>query len=220
MLNFFPAILLFLFTGSTLGAQEYRLYTDDFIMPDLRNPVIISLKDDARHISSRKYKLESAKGATVLERANGGYKVLFDRDEVYRNNGIVHFTVQMDGATLPQTFTMPTIRNIRFNFYTDSIKPVLNYYVNVEGEFTDGSILPLDTSLVSITADNGHMDGMEWILPRRRDFEKVVFTATYRYDNNLTKTAERYLKKYADPRDDAGYQERTEEEIKRDNRRR
>src|SRR4051812_13754908 len=67
------------------------------------------------------------------------------------------------------------LKRVYFNLYTDSIKTVLNYYVNVEGEYRDGSYLPLDTNTVVITADNGSMVGNEWRAPKEIRFEKVTF---------------------------------------------
>jgi hypothetical protein len=89
--------------------------------------------------------------------------------------------------------------------YTDSIKPVLNFYVNIEGVFTNGRILPLDTSMVTISSDVGSMVGMEWVVPKTLNFDKVTFTATAKYNPQLQQTETIYLKKFKDVRDTNGY---------------
>lgn len=95
----------------------------------------------------------------------------------------------------------PLVR-IYFNLYTDSIKPVLNFYVNVEGEYSDGRILPMDTGTVKIAADSGEMAGMEWLvkagMPR---YEKVTFTVTARENPALQDRVTVWMKKSPDPAD-------------------
>jgi hypothetical protein len=58
-----------------------------------------------------------------------------------------------------------------------------------------------------MTSDEGTMKGMEWILPKERNFEKVTFTATSRVNPSLRCTVTLYLNKYKDPRDAEGYEE-------------
>src|SRR5947209_1944729 len=77
------------------------------------------------------------------------------------------------------------LQRVYFNLYTDSIKTVLNYYVNVEGQYEHNRILPLDTSLVVITSDKGSMVGNEWIVPQKIDFEKVTFTTFAKENHKL-----------------------------------
>lgn len=98
------------------------------------------------------------------------------------------------------------LKRIYFDLYTDSIKPVLNYYVNVVGELKKGGYLPLDSNHIILTCDNGRMSGNEWMLPSRIDFEKVTFTATDRNNSALTEKVTVYIKKGRDPRDAAGYE--------------
>ena len=95
------------------------------------------------------------------------------------------------------------LKRIYFNLYTDSIKTVLNYYVNVEGEYTDGRYLPLDASTISLTADNGTISGNEWIAPAEIRFEKVTFRAVAKGNPKLHDEITVWLKRAKDPRDDA-----------------
>jgi hypothetical protein len=89
--------------------------------------------------------------------------------------------------------------------YTDSIKPVLNFYVNVEGVFTNGRILPLDTGMVIVTSDVGEMNGMEWVVPEKIGFYKVTFTAIAKHNPDLRSEKTIFIKKFKDSRDTNGY---------------
>ena len=92
-------------------------------------------------------------------------------------------------------------RRIYFNPYTDSIKTILNFYVNVEGEFSKGKYLPLDTSQIVITSDLGTMSGNEWIAPSHINFEKVRFHAQWKNDASIQADTVIWLKRCIDPRD-------------------
>jgi hypothetical protein len=99
------------------------------------------------------------------------------------------------------------LKRIYFNLYTDSIKTILNYYVNVEGEYRNGRFLPLDTNSITITADNGRMSGNEWIAPKDIHFEKVTFHVTAKGRPELHDQVTVWLKRAKDPRDDMNYGE-------------
>ena len=89
-----------------------------------------------------------------------------------------------------------------FNLYTDSIKTILNYYVNVEGEYSNGRFLPMDTGVIRIIADHGAMSGNEWIAPKEIDFEKVTFHAIAKEDPRINDRVTVWLKRAKDPRDE------------------
>jgi hypothetical protein len=99
------------------------------------------------------------------------------------------------------------LKRVYFNLYTDSIKTILNYYVNVEGEYRNGNFLPLDTNSVFITADNGRMAGNEWIAPKDIRFEKVTFHVKAKGRPELHDQITVWLKRAKDPRDDMNYGE-------------
>ena len=96
----------------------------------------------------------------------------------------------------------PKLKRIYFNLYTDSIKTILNYYVNVEGEYNNGRILPMDAGTITITADHGSMSGVEWIAPKTIDFEKVSFQAVAKDDPGIRADITVWLKRAKDPRDE------------------
>ena len=94
------------------------------------------------------------------------------------------------------------LKRIYFNLYTDSIKTVLNYYVNVEGEYANGRILPMDTGSILLRADRGRMSGNEWIAPARIDFEQVTFIATAKSNPAIHDRITVWMKRAKDPRDE------------------
>ncbi len=94
---------------------------------------------------------------------------------------------------------------IWFNPYADSIKPVLNYYIAVDGEFSDGSFLPMDSSYINLTADHGTLAGNEWVLPKTIDFDRVTFRAEGRNNPALRDSITLWIKKSRDQRDAPDY---------------
>ncbi len=94
------------------------------------------------------------------------------------------------------------LKRIYFNLYTDSIKTVLNYYVNVEGEYSDGRYLPLDAATIQLTADNGTISGNEWVAPKEIHFENVHFQVISKDNPKLHDQITVWLKKGKDPRDE------------------
>lgn len=101
----------------------------------------------------------------------------------------------------------PRLKTVYFNLYTDSLKPVLNYYVNVEGQTISGNYLPLDTTDVTLRADWGEMRGNEWVIPRVLLYDSVTFTATSRANPALRDQITIWIQKRKDPRDAPGYEE-------------
>lgn len=110
------------------------------------------------------------------------------------------------------------LKRIYFNLYTDSIKTILNYYVNVEGEYANGQVLPMDAGTITIIADRGTMQGMEWIAPKVIDFEKVTFHAVAKDDARINDRVTVWLKREKDPRDEMDMPVEPEEIRKRGRR--
>lgn len=214
-LMFFVLLVL---CSLNLHAQVYRLSYDAGALPELYNQVYISAEikqhGNFQKLAAGRYKL-STKDA-LLE----GNLLRYDRQRLYENNGVIHFTLRTGNQDIPVTLQLPTLEDVSVNLYTDSIKPILNYYLNVEGRFSNGRVFPLDTNFVTVTSNEGRMNGLEWILPKDRDFEKVTFIVTNKFRPADSEQVTLYLKKHKDPRDDPGYQERSEEEIINSNRRR
>jgi hypothetical protein len=118
---------------------------------------------------------------------------------------VSHFTSDKGGGI--------KLRRLYFNLYTDSLKPVLNYYVNVEGETADGNYLPLDTTDMVLTASWGQMRGNEWVIPKVLLHDSVTFTATSRRNVNLSDRITIWIQKRKDPRDAPDYLEPGAEDL-------
>ncbi len=110
--------------------------------------------------------------------------------------------LSMAFGAFSQTGRPARLKRIYFNLYTDSIKTILNYYVNVEGEYSDGRILPLDAASMTLSADHGSITGSEWVPPKHIDFEKVRFRAVANDDPGLQAEVTVWLKRAKDPRDE------------------
>lgn len=214
-------MFLFLFvllSFSYAFSQEFRLGYDGKTLPELYQRTNIFVEERKGNefiiVNPKRYKI-----ATQDAKLSGN-TLTYDRQSVYAHDGRINFILLIDSKRLPLTLDMPVLQHISFNMYTDSIKPILNYYVNLEGKFSNGRTFPLDTTFVLIKSDHGSMNGFEWVLPTVHDFEKITFTAQTRFPPFLEATKTLYLKKYIDPRDAQDYQDRTEEEIIKDRKKR
>ena len=97
----------------------------------------------------------------------------------------------------------PALKRIYFNLYTDSLKPVLNYYVNVEGELKDGRYLPLDTNDVRLTCSWGTLSNMEWVIPRVIAQDSVTFFVVAKNNAALRDSVTVFIQRRKDPEDEA-----------------
>jgi hypothetical protein len=107
----------------------------------------------------------------------------------------------MPAAASAQQRSNEQLKRIYFNLYTDSIKTILDFYLNVEGEYRDGRFLPLDTSQVVFSTDQGSMRGNAWKPPAHIDFEKVHFEVRAKGRPELHDSITVWLKRARDPRD-------------------
>lgn len=183
-------VVLYCHTGI---CQQYKLSYDSGNIPELYDEVELVVQQST---GSGDYKV--IKNGYTLQAQTGtivGKVLKFDRAAVQRNAGILSFTLTYNKEVHNLTLTLPVLTKIRFNPYADSIKPVLNYYLNVEGVFSNGKIYPLDASHVNIAAGRGTMQDMEWIKPETVDFDKVSFVARYKYDSTITAETTVYIQK-------------------------
>ncbi len=183
-------VVLYCHTGI---CQQYKLSYDSRNIPELYDEVELAVQQST---GSGGYKVIRSGYTLQAETGTIEGKVLkFDRAVVQRNAGTLHFTLTYNKQVHNLTLTLPVLTKIHFNLYADSIKPVLNYYLNVEGVFSNGKIYPLDVSHVNIAASRGTMQDMEWIKPAKIDFDKVSFVARYKYDSTITAETTVYIKK-------------------------
>ncbi|HRO43520.1 MAG TPA: hypothetical protein PL009_11850 [Flavipsychrobacter sp.] len=196
------AAILFLLFPTVAIAQQYRLTYDVSTIPELYLQTTISLEEKRGTSYERysgKYRISSQQGSLR------GLDFSYMEDDLLKTNGSFLFTVEVRGEKLQLPLKVPMLTALRFNFYTDSIKPILNYYLNVEGVFSSGKILPLSATHVTVTSDVGAVQEMEWIAPKQRNFEKVKFTAVSKSHPSIKTDAIVYLKKEVDPRDAENY---------------
>lgn len=193
-----------LLTLKASGQEEFRLNYDSSSVPELYPHVSVFLEEkspDGYRRYKGKYKLETRDGVLT------GQEFTFHRNAASDSGVVAHFKVTADKKTFFLPLRFPALKDIRFNLYTDSIKPVLNFYVNVEGIFSSGRILPLTENEVVITCSEGIMNGLEWTAPKNTPLpEKIRFTAVYKDRPRIQKTIDVYIKKLKDPRDEEGYE--------------
>lgn len=197
-------------------AQEYRINYEERQLPELYEKVDVFAEekkgDGYVRLKNGSYKLSVNTGSLK------GRSFTFTRADIYKRQGGVQFTLSINGRQYPAVLQLPLLTDIRYNLYTDSIKPILNYWINIEGVFSNGKVYPLDASFVTISSDNGAMKGMEWIVPKQIDFEKVTFTTVSKFNPDMKKEKTLYIKRYKDPKDALDYEDRTEEDIMKNKR--
>jgi hypothetical protein len=196
--------LILVFTAfCAVSAQEYRLSYDASSIPELYGETTVTLES---RVGNQYLPYKGNYRLYSNEAHVSGRHITYDVASIQDKKGLLPFEVTVNGDRLPLVLQLPYMTDLRFNLYADSIKPVLNFYVNVEGIFFDGKIFPLTEEQVRITASEGRMNGMEWVVPKERAFDRVIFTATSTADPSIARSVTVYLKKYKDPRDAEGYQ--------------
>lgn len=197
---FFSLIL----SADTGSAQEYRLSYDSSTIPELYYHTTLVLQEktgDHYQTVKGKYKLHTEMGEV------SGQEYAIDPATAHRVKGLIPFEISIKGKRVATLLQVPVLSGLRFSLYTDSIKPILNYYVNVEGIFSTGRVFPLSDEHVMISSDVGDMAGMEWIAPKVRNFDRVVFTVFSKYNPDIRISRTVFLQQYVDPRDAEGYED-------------
>ncbi len=195
---------LFIFLLSVpcvVAAQEYRLDYDKNDLPELYNTIHISiykkgLNGTTLYNSGELHYLQAGEEIKVKRG-----ELTFDREELYHQEGQLKFLLKIDDQDIPLTLQLPVLTDIRFNLYTDSIKPVMDYYLNIEGIYNNGKIYPMDATTTSVTASQGSMQGLTWVKPEEVYFDKVTFTAVAKHNPAIAKDITIYIKQVADARD-------------------
>ncbi len=104
-------------------------------------------------------------------------RFVFDRAKLEEMDGKFPVNVILNGKEVKGFIKIPYKNSIRFNFYTDKIKPVLNFWINVEGVYQDGTILPMSADELILTTSYGEIQGLELILPEEPEEDEVTITA-------------------------------------------
>ena len=105
------------------------------------------------------------------------------------------------------------IENIYFNLYTDSLKKGFYNYINIDGKTTDGNWLPLDTTMVQLSANTGRFKGNDIFIDSSYTGETITVKAVLKSNPAIWKEVVIYIRK-------RGFDEplKTNEEILRDMR--
>jgi len=91
------------------------------------------------------------------------------------------------------------IENIYANLYTDSLKKGTHNYINIDGEYSNGRFLPLDSNKITFTCAEAVFFGNSLFIPVDFKAEKVLVKATLKTDPTKFKELELYIKKNEDP---------------------
>jgi hypothetical protein len=87
------------------------------------------------------------------------------------------------------------VETMEFNLYTDSLKKGFYNYISIDGKFTNGQWLPLDSNQVIFTANTGHFKGNDLFIDSSYKGEKVTVRATLRANPALYREATIYIRK-------------------------
>lgn len=180
--------------------QDYRLVYDSSTIPELYFKTSVALEEhrgnDWIALPPNSYRLS---GKKVKLRGND---LSYDPTLLLPSNGEDTIEVQVRGEHYKLPIKLPVLQTIRFNTYTDSIKPVLYYYLNVEGVYSSGRIFPLQASDVSLSASLGTLHDMSWEAPPGNSFLSVQFTATSKLASSIPSVSiVRYRQLLVDPED-------------------
>ena len=106
------------------------------------------------------------------------------------------------------------LEGIYFNLYTDSLKKGFYNYINVDGKYSNGNWMPLDTTTLVFTSNTGHFKGNDLFIDSSYKADSVWVKAILKNDPTVWKQVVIYIRK-------RGFDEplKTDEEILNDMRR-
>lgn len=117
-------------------------------------------------------------------------QLTFDPAKVWENGHKVTFQIKIADTTLISELSLPYVKQIRFNLYTDSLKRDVPFYLNVEGHFSSGRIYPLDTKNLQFKASAGTLN-KNILLVKKADtaVHKVKVCTRFKLDPKLSDSA-------------------------------
>ena len=98
-------------------------------------------------------------------------------------------------AATTQSSGAQKLESIYFNLYTDSLKKGFYNYINVDGKFSNGNWMPLDTSTIVFTANTGHFKGNDLFIDSSYTADSVLVKAIVKADPRLWKQVVIYIRK-------------------------
>lgn len=87
------------------------------------------------------------------------------------------------------------IEGIYFNLYTDSLKKGFYNYINIDGKYSDGTWLPLDSNSITLTANTGYFKGNDLFIDSTYFGETVTVKATLKNNPTVWKEVTIYIRK-------------------------
>ncbi|WP_291913248.1 hypothetical protein [Chitinophaga sp. CB10] len=107
----------------------------------------------------------------------------FNRAQLQKDHYRIRLTLSLPGeAPVQTTLELPHLVGMRFNQYADSLKKNIRFYLNVEGQFSNDRILPLDTNSVRFKASAGQLLGQDLLLPAGDTTRFIQVEAWYKLD--------------------------------------
>src|SRR5690606_25189021 len=125
-------------------AQEFRLSWEAGQVPELYSPLRfrVEIREQGKWVS-----LEPEEYQMVPAWGNTDKGVFYFKEEQRAiHQGKLDYRLVFRGRNLHGTDSIPCLKAIRIRPYTDSIKPVMAFYIPVEGLFSSGKTYPLDTN--------------------------------------------------------------------------
>ena len=96
------------------------------------------------------------------------------------------------------TATAQKVDSIYVNLYTDSLKKGTFNYINVDGMLSNGHYLPLDTTLLTFTANAGKFTGNSlWVEPDYKG-KKILIKVVLKSNPAIVKEFEICIKQLPD----------------------
>jgi hypothetical protein len=87
------------------------------------------------------------------------------------------------------------IEEIVFNLYTDSLKKGFYNYISVDGRFSDGAWLPLDSTHIRLSANTGHFKGNDLFIDSAYVHDSVAVQVTLRSSPKVHREVIIYIRK-------------------------
>ncbi len=91
------------------------------------------------------------------------------------------------------------VEAIFVNLYTDSLKKGTYNYINIDGKFSNGKYLPLDSTKIIFSCAQAKFAGNSIIIPVNFTAEKVTIRTTLKSDPTIFKEFDVFIKKSEDP---------------------
>lgn len=97
-----------------------------------------------------------------------------------------------------QAFSQSLPDSIYLNFYTDSLKKGSYHYINVEGRFANGRVLPVTTKWLHYEVSNGQLQDNNLWIPFDFKGDSVAITVKLKDRPGVTATRTLHVKKKPD----------------------